>query len=234
MNTDQLPIATRLRPDLQWSPYSNDRSDLWIARDPVYHEFYFFSSVEKAIALCLDGSSSVQSIVQIGRRIDATVSASSVRNLIRRLDQTSLLLNRKWRRREMRGRRGTSGVMKRASWWLAWRVPLFDPSKAVELLEPIGKVLFGRAVLGFGLAAVLVCLLLLANRWTDFAADFATLQSGMRGDRLLLAGLLLLGIKGLHEFGHAIACRSAGAECREMGVYFFGIFQIKDLLNLNS
>ena len=221
MNADQHPIPTRLRPDLQWSPYSCDRTDLWIARDPVYHEFYFFSTVEKAIALCLDGNSSVHSIVQTGRRIDATVSATFVRNLILRLDQTSLLLNRKWRRTDVRGRSNTSVVLNRASSWLAWRVPLFDPSKVTDLLEPLGKVLFGRAVLCLGFAAVLVCLLLLANRWTDFVTDFAALQSGMRGDRLLIAGLLLLGIKGLHEFGHALACRSAGAECREMGVYFF-------------
>jgi putative peptide zinc metalloprotease protein len=223
MNADQIPIPTRLRSDLQWSPYSNDRPDLWIARDPIHLEYYFFSSVEKAIALCLDGKSSVHGIVQMGRRIDTTISASFVRNLIRRLDQSSLLLNRKWRRPEMRRRPSTIGGVNRASSWVAWRVPLFDPSKAVELLVPVGTFLFGRAVLSFGLAAVLVCFLLLANRWTEFVADFATLQSGMRGDRLLIAGLLLLGIKGLHEFGHAIACRSAGAECREMGVYFFFI-----------
>jgi len=221
MNADLMPIPNRLRPDLEWSPYDSDRSDTWIARDPVRREFYFFSTLEKAIALCLDGKASVQRIVQKVRRIDDSVSGSFVRNLIRRLEQASLLLNSKWRQTDSRLHSKTNRWLGQIVSWMAWRVPLLDPSKVIDFLEPAGKLFFGRTVLSLGLGAVLVCSLLLANRWSDFVADFETLQFGLRGDRYLFAVLLLLGIKALHEFGHAIACRSAGAECREMGVFFF-------------
>ena len=221
MNADLMPIPNRLRPDLEWSPYEIERSDLWIVRDPVRREFYFFSTLEKAIALCLDGKTSVHRIVQKARRNDDSVSGSFVRNLIGRLDQASLLLNSKWRQPDSRSQSQANRLWPRLFSWMACRVPVLDPSKAIDFLEPVGRLFFGRTVLILGMGALLICSLLLANRWPEFVADFAMLQFGLRGDRYFLAVLLLLGIKALHEFGHAMACRSAGAECREMGVFFF-------------
>ena len=221
MSSDAMPILTRLRPDLRWSPYANDRTDMWIAHDPVYREFYFFSDVEKAIALSLDGIQSVNAIVEKCRRIDVGVSASFVVNLVRRLDQASLLLHRNWRHY-------TPREVSRASRWLAntnaliaWRVPLMNPTRVINALLPIGKILYSTLALWAVFAMGVGCLLMLAQRWTELAAGLVTLQLGMRGDRLLLAAVLLLAIKALHELGHALACRIAGADCREIGVFFF-------------
>ena len=220
MNADLMPIPNRLRPDLEWSPYQSDRSDLWIAHDPIHREFYFFSAVEKAIALCLDGRTSVQRVVKYARRIDDSVCETFVRNLIVRLDRTSLLLNGKWRQPGVQ-QPNAARWLARASSWMAWRVPLLNPTKAIDMLGPIVTFAFGRTVLSVGVGALLICFFLLANRWSEFVADFSALQSAMRGDRLLLAGLLLLAIKAMHEIGHALACRSVGAECREMGLFLF-------------
>ena len=176
MKADLIPIPNRLRPDLEWSPYESDRSDMWIARDPVRREFYFFSTAEKAIALCIDGKTSVQRMVQKARRIDDSVSESFVRNLIRRLDQASLLLSSKWRQLDSSSHSKANRWWPRLFSWMAWRVPLLDPSKAIDFLEPIGKLFFGRTVLSLGLGAVLVCSLLLVNRWSEFVADFNALQ----------------------------------------------------------
>ena len=221
MIPDTMPIPTRLRPDLQWSPYASDRPDLWIAHDPIHREHYFFSAVEKAIALHLDGKQSVSAIVQQMRCVDASVTASFVMNLVRRLDQASLLLHRNWR--TMKGKRGS----KSRRWlaithsMIAWRLPLLNPSRVIDALVPIGKILFSGWLLAALMAMLVGCVLMLTQRWPELVADFIALQSGLRGDRLLLAAVLLMAIKAMHEFGHALACRTVGADCREMGVFFF-------------
>jgi len=221
MNPDAMPFPARLRPDLRWSPYASDRQDLWVAHDPVHREFFFFSSIEKAIAVCLDGNHSVNAIVQKSRRVDDSVSPSFVRNLIQRLDQASLLLHRVWRPSEKIQPPTSSLWLNSIQSALALRIPLFNPSRMVATLEPLGRILFRDWFL-FALPIIIAfCVVLLSNRWSELSTDLLVLQSGMRGDRVLLAALLLLLIKGIHEFGHALACRTVGAECREIGVLFF-------------
>lgn len=221
MTLDAMPIPTRLRRDLQWSPYASDRADLWIAHDPVYREFYFFSEVEKAIALSLDGNQGVNAIVQNSRRVDASVTASFVISLVRRLDHASLLLHCNWRHSNAKEVSVPSRWLANANSLIAWRVPLLNPSRAINALEPIGKILFSWWTLLAVFAIVVCCSLMLAQRWSELTADLTALKSGMRGDRLILAGVLLLAIKVMHELGHALACLTAGANCREIGVFFF-------------
>ena len=161
---------------------------MWIAHDPVFREFYFFSHAEKAIAISLDGIQSVNTIVQKCRRVDATISANFVKDLVRRLDQASLLLHRNWHHSK-------PAKMSLAGRWLmhtnsliAWRVPLMNPTRLINALLPIGRILFSTAALYAVFAMGCGCLLMLAQQWTKLLADLATLQLGMRGDRLLLAG----------------------------------------------
>ena len=221
LNSDAIPIPTRLRLDLRWSPYASDRPDMWVAHDPIHREYYFFSSQEKAIAVCLDGNHSVASIVQKSRKIDASITAGFVRNLIGRLDQASLLLHRNWRHSRQADKVVAKKWFHRVQAAMAFRVPLLNPSRLVAALEPGGRVLFSVWSLWLLPLAVILCLVLLANRWGELSANLLVLQSGLRGDRLLLAACLLVAIKGLHELGHAVACRTAGAECREIGLLFF-------------
>ena len=221
MNNTTIPIQVRLRPDLQWSAYASDRPNLWIAKDPLYQEYYFFSSIEKAIAISLDGNHSVDEIVKKCSRIEASVQADFVVKLVRRLDQASLLLHRKWRPSNPNESTLSNRWLAAANSLIACRIPLLNPSRAISHLEPIGKILFGRWSLVVVFVALLGCILILTQRWSELSADLRALQSGMRGDRLLLAGVLLLTIKVMHEMGHALACRAVGADCREMGVFFF-------------
>lgn len=221
MHQDAIPIPTRLRPDLRWSPYASDRPDLWVAHDPIHREYYFFSSLEKAIAAYLDGNHSINAIVQKSRRVDESVSAHFVRNLIRRLDQASLLLHRNWRHSRQAAPAVTKRWFHRVQSALAFRVPLFHPSRLVAALEPGGRVLFSIWSLRLLPLALALCLVLLANRWPELSTNLLVLQSGLRGDRVSVAAGLLVVIKGIHEFGHALACRAVGANCREIGVLFF-------------
>ncbi len=216
-----MPIQARLRPDLHWSAYANDRPDLWVAKDPLSREFYFFSSIEKAIAIGLDGNHSVDEIVNKCRRVEAAVNAEFVFNLVRRLDQASLLLHRKWSPSNPKEITLSTRFLAAANSLFACRIPLLNPSRAINALEPIGKVFFSRWSLWAIFVALLGCILMLTQRWSELSADLSALQSGPRGDRLLLVAVLLLTIKAMHELGHALACRTVGADCREIGVFFF-------------
>ncbi len=221
LNPDAIPVPTRLRPDLRWSPYASDRPDIWVAHDPIHREYYYFSALEKAIAVCLDGNHSVNAIVQNSSRVDETVSASFVRDLIRRLDHSSLLLHRNWRHFHRIDQSSSKPWLARVQSAFAIRIPLFNPSSVVAVLEPVGRVLFSRWFLCLLPVMVSLCLFLLANRYLALSEGLLNLQSGMRGDRVLLAACLLIVVKGIHEFGHALACRAVGANSHEIGLVFF-------------
>jgi len=61
----------------------------------------------------------------------------------------------------------------------------------------------------------------LSQYWPAIAQELVLFRMGLKGDRLLLLAWTLLGIKGMHELGHAMACQTIGGRCREIGVLFF-------------
>ena len=103
-------------------------------------------------------------------------------------------------------------------------IPFKTVGKRLHTFDGVGKCLFHPVAMW----SAVVCFLFVAGwmmqSWQEILYDVAAWSISLRGDRLLLLSVLLLAIKGLHELGHALACRWAGAECREIGImFFFGI-----------
>ncbi len=219
MKAAAIPVSIRLRADLKWSPYADDKPNLWVAHDPVHREFYFFSTAERLIASLLDGNHSLGEVVEKCRCEYPTVTEKFVSQLIRRLDQASLLLHRDWKPLPRMGSRWSSRSMACVNSLLAWRIPLFNPSRAIDWLEPVGRVFFSKWSLMILVFSVFGCLLVLANRGSVLAADLTAMSLTLRGDRWLIAASLLFCIKVMHEVGHALACKTIGANCREMGLF---------------
>ena len=219
-----MTLGMRLRTDLLWSPYAADRGDMWVAQDPVHREFYYFNALEKAIAISLDGKRTIEGIVQNVRWVDSNVTPEFVQDLIRRLDSASLLLHRNWSIVGRRNRPRALSFTAYLSSVLSLRVPIWNPSRSLHAFDVVGKCLFHPVVMWSAVVCFLIVAGWMLQSWQEILHDVAAWPMSLRGDRLLLLSVLLLAIKGLHELGHALACRWAGAECREIGVmFFFGI-----------
>jgi len=99
---------------------------------------------------------------------------------------------------------------------LVLRMRLFDPTRMLDRLAPLGRLLFSRGALllwivGVALAA-LACVV-------NFPALRAEATAHAASPRMLWMGWLCYPfIKALHEFGHALAVRRFGGAVHEMGI----------------
>jgi putative peptide zinc metalloprotease protein len=99
---------------------------------------------------------------------------------------------------------------------LAVSLPLFDPTRLLERLEPAARWLFHPLAFGLWAAAVIAAALAAGAQWSalqDHAAKYMTTTY-----YLTLAWVCYPVIKGLHELAHALAVRRWGGEVHEMGV----------------
>lgn len=105
---------------------------------------------------------------------------------------------------------------RRARSLLAWRLPLVDPSAALDRLQGLAQRLFTRSGLLAWLLAVGVLLALLLLHapalWAFGERWLATPRFA------LLAALLYVPIKLVHEFAHGLAVRRWGGAVHEAGV----------------
>ncbi|MFN2310246.1 MAG: peptidase M50 [Gammaproteobacteria bacterium] len=107
---------------------------------------------------------------------------------------------------------------------LAIRLPLFDPNRLLDRLSPVLTPLFGPAGALVWLIAVASALVAAALHWPELSTDVV--------DRLLAAGnlpLLLLcyvGMKALHELGHAAVIKRYGGEVHECGVMLLALLPV--------
>ncbi len=99
---------------------------------------------------------------------------------------------------------------------IAWRIPLANPSRVLERLDGLGRLLFTRATLVVWLLAMVMLLVLglqhAPTLWAHAAHWMATPRFA------LLALLLYVPIKLLHEISHGLAVRRWGGQVREAGV----------------
>lgn len=96
------------------------------------------------------------------------------------------------------------------------RIPLFNPERLLSRLAPLTRVLFTRWALGAWLILMACAGTVAAMRWDELAAP---LLATLSGDNLFLLWGTLIGLKVVHEFGHAFACRAFGGHVPEMGAF---------------
>jgi putative peptide zinc metalloprotease protein len=97
------------------------------------------------------------------------------------------------------------------------RIPLCDPDGFLKATLPYVSKLMGRCGKLLWLLVVLFAIKVVVDNF-GMAVDQA--QAVLAPGNLFWLYLCLVGIKVLHEFGHAYACRRAGGEVHRMGVMF--------------
>ncbi|MEO0631081.1 MAG: PqqD family peptide modification chaperone, partial [Planctomycetota bacterium] len=104
---------------------------------------------------------------------------------------------------------------KRTGNWLFYHIPLFNPE---PILHPIRGIL--RAVWGWPGAIVFIALAAVAlfELVTNLERVGSALNGVLAEGNLIWLGVAFLGIRVLHELGHASACKAMGGRCTEIGV----------------
>ena len=101
--------------------------------------------------------------------------------------------------------------------YLFFRVPLFSSDAFLDRTHNIFAPMFTRGAALVWLLALLTCVGIVIANAKRFADPLGTL---LAADNLVVMWSLLLGLKVVHEFGHAYACKHFGGRVPEMGAYF--------------
>lgn len=100
---------------------------------------------------------------------------------------------------------------------LFYRLPLFSPDAFLHRTVKLVAPLFSRLAVVIWLLAMLFCGTFVWQHLSELADPFRYASASQSA---VLMVILLVVLKGVHEFGHAFACRHFGGAVPEMGVFF--------------
>ncbi|MFK7959450.1 MAG: hypothetical protein AB8G96_02915 [Phycisphaerales bacterium] len=118
-------------------------------------------------------------------------------------------LHERFQRRRAAGRRSLLAAP------LYLKIPLVQPDAMLRRTLPLVGWLFSRPFVVFWALLLATSLVMLALRFDEAVTSAAGL---FRIDSILATWFVLIGLKVVHEFGHAWACRRFGGVVPEMGV----------------
>jgi putative peptide zinc metalloprotease protein len=99
------------------------------------------------------------------------------------------------------------------------RIPIWDPDQFLRRWMPLAKVALSWLGAVIWLVVVVYSVAMLLPRW-DNGPD-SLLQGGrdaINPSNWLYLWAVFVGIKAVHELGHAFSCRRFGGECHELGL----------------
>lgn len=224
--TFDRPLALRCRRDLIVVEQRFRGEPYWIVKDPLTLRFARLREFEYVILSALDGHKGISELVAMfeARFAPQRIKADEVSRFVTSLHQLDFLISDAPGQGEMlvarRNKRSLRAFLSRYMNPLSIRFSAVDPTRVFDLLLPITRWLFSPLAVATALVLFVVAALAVGVRWNAFSAQLPTAQEFLTPDNLLLVGIVLAAIKVLHEFGHGLACRTFGGECRDLGVMF--------------
>ena len=214
-------VVVSLRADLQVSRHVQRGVPCYVLHDPVTFQNHRFSVEEYRTAVAIDHNATLgaafQALCDAGQ-LDAedeevfyefVIALHKSGLLALPISDDQMLYDRYVRRRSARWRARILGA-------LFLRVPLCNPDAFLQRTMKWVRWLFTPGALA-GWLVLMVCAVAAAiGRRGDLLEPLAgTLELGS----IPLLVVLLIGLKLIHEFGHAYACRRFGGHVPEMGVF---------------
>lgn len=126
------------------------------------------------------------------------------------VDTGTLLYRRAVEKQRLARRPGLAGI-------LFYRLPLFSPDAFLRRTVHLVSPLFSRVAVVLWLAAMVCSVLYVWRHLPELADPFGGATASRSA---ILMVVLLVILKGVHEFGHAYACRHFGGAVPEMGLFF--------------
>lgn len=107
--------------------------------------------------------------------------------------------------------------------YLFFRIPLWRPDGWLERWQNAASVFYSRSFLALTLAAFALGLFQVARQWDVF---FASLVDTFSWSGLAAYGIALMGVKFLHELGHAFTAKRLGCRVPAMGIAFLVLWPV--------
>ncbi len=215
-------VQVRVREDLQYTRQVNRDGVSYIVHHPVTFQNHRLSADDYLVLSQLRGHRKLEDIFKhlVGRGVLQTQQEEDFYRFIVHLNQLGLLqlpisdanqLHDRFVEKDRRKR------MQTAKSFLFLRIPLFEPTAFLDRTMQLFRPLFSRMAMVVWVACFCFCVSLVIRRFSDFSDPIATMAAT---SNFVVLWALLLGLKVIHEFGHAYACRHFGAAVPEMGAYF--------------
>jgi putative peptide zinc metalloprotease protein len=200
-------------------PAALDGSPTWTLHDPARNRFYRLGWTEFEIISRWD-TGSIETLMQ-RLRVETTlrVEPEDIEELARFLMGFDLIRSV--------GPQATANMVKKAQLqresWARWllhnylfmRIPLLRPDRFLTATYPYVRWIYSRnfaiAIIAIGFAGIY----LIARQWDTFRATFVDLFSI---DGAISFGITLMGLKVVHELGHAYTAKRYGCRVPNMGV----------------
>jgi putative peptide zinc metalloprotease protein len=218
------PLALAMRRDLIVKRQRWQGREYWTIKDPLTLTYYRFEEEEFTVLSLLDGQTSSEQIQgEFERRFPPQrLTARQLQHLLTQLHRSNLLVaDAAGQGEQLLARDRTKRHRQRLAAlgnFLAIRVRGFDPDPLLTALDRrVGWIFSAPAALA-ACALILAALLLVAAEYDTFLARLPTLETFFAARNWLWLAATLSVTKVLHEFGHGLACKRFGGECREMGV----------------
>ena len=234
-------VQVRVRSDLKYTRQVNRDGVSYIVHHPVTFQNHRLSADDYLVLSQLRGHRKLDDIFKqlVARGVLLPPQEEDFYRFIVHLNQLSLLqlpvsdgnqLHDRFVEKERKQRTQT------AKSFLFFRIPLFEPTAFLDRTLSLFRPMFSRAAFVVWLTCFCFCIGLVVKRFADFSDPIATMAAT---SNLFVLWALLLGLKIIHEFGHAYACRHFGAAVPEMGAYFLmgspcAYMDASDSWNLNS
>jgi putative peptide zinc metalloprotease protein len=194
----------------------------YVLEDRVSERFHRFSPQAYQVIGLMDGQRTVQELWDIAcdRLGDAAPTQGELILLLSQLHAADVLQTERAPDAAEISERGRRQRRQRARSQLAslfsWRIPLVDPERLLQWMLPAVRPLAGWPGALLWLSVVAPAALLLAMHWRDLT--HGAVDQLASAQNLLVFWLLFLGIKALHELGHAALTKAYGGEVHDMGL----------------
>lgn len=226
--TDDAPLP-RLRPDLNIHPGAPlpDGSPTWIIHDPGKNQFFQIDWMTFEVLSRWELGATSALLAAIQAETTLSIGPSDLEQVLSFLVQNELVMVLEPRATQALVDR----VQARQQHWLKslvhhylfFRIPLVRPDAFLHYLLPFARPLLTRRFLMLSAGAGLVGLLLVIREWERFTAALVDVFSW---EGFISYGVALIGVKILHELGHALQAKRFGCRVPTMGVAFLVMWPV--------
>ncbi|MEO0479819.1 MAG: HlyD family efflux transporter periplasmic adaptor subunit [Planctomycetota bacterium] len=219
---DQLgPMKASLRGDLDVSRVLFQGEPHYVLRDRLTGRVHRLDLVGYRIACAMRGQADLATLSVELTSAKVAEDADEIFEIARDLHRAGLVTlpiddgaERYARSQKVRNQKR----QKRFTDFLFLQIPLFSPDRFLDRTVRHARGLFTKTALATWTLLTLAAIGLVVTRFDDFTAPLLDLVALENLPWLLVA---LVGLKVIHEFGHAYCCKAFGGSVPEMGVVLF-------------
>ena len=216
------PVQAGLRSDLEVTRHLFRGQPQYIVRDPLTFQTHQFSQYDYQILVALNDSERLEETFQ--KLVDEEHLAAGQEDdfyqfilTLHRLNYLILPISDGKLLYERFAVRQRSARWRQVTGFLFLRVPLVNPDAFLDRTADFVRPLFTRTAFFLWMLMMFTGLGLLVRRWDAFKDP---MHSMLANETLLFIWVALIGLKVIHEFGHAYACKIFGGKVPEMGAFF--------------